>query len=346
MKPSPSTSTARPMPLPLPLPLPEENGELRLPSPKDTGGLGRAAEERERDGFRDRDRVDGAAEGVPSSSFPITSVFSNRVPRISPEYLDKNSYRNVHRKDRNSVESSRVKFRLDIPFPECSTSPLWKPLLSPKNESKTKFGLSFITEKLELCVQEEVEMFPDDLKSAECIKQLEQGHQRSQLLVDASGVQGLLTLEWLNIKYMGSLKNGDPVFGLWEFSFAEQNSLHVVNLSRITKYDVQLFILSVLVSHLALDNFGLFTAQLTGQAADLSLKGSPYWMAPEGGERQQQSQLETSDLTYAPRSPRSILEALPSASPPRSRHSTRHPIPSALTLSLIISGTKTNGMPR
>jgi len=32
---------------------------------------------------------------------------------------------------------------------------------------------------------------------------------------------------------------------------------------------------------LGLSNLGLIVAQLTGQAADLSLKGSPYWMAPE-----------------------------------------------------------------
>ena len=41
--------------------------------------------------------------------------------------------------------------------------------------ANTKFGLSFHNRETgALCAMKEVEMFPDDPKSAECIKQLEQ----------------------------------------------------------------------------------------------------------------------------------------------------------------------------
>ncbi|KAK0604067.1 hypothetical protein LWI29_011733 [Acer saccharum] len=634
LKPSPSTSTARPMPLPLPLPLPEENGELRLPSPKDTGGLGRAAEERERDGFRDRDRVDGAAEGVSSSSFLITSVFSNRVPRISPEYLDKNSYRNVHRKDRNSIESSREKFRLDIPFQSAPTSPFGSPLLSPQRMSVSEmfqynhkipignhqvwsapemptldvpglpppaffdytaisadnspfhsprsrspcrnpispngpsspihsklsrestgqievhplplppgaaipspsspipqvpakpeslpmkcqwkkgkligrgtFGSVYVASNREtgaLCAMKEVEMFPDDPKSAECIKQLEQeikvlSNLKHPNIVQYYGSEIVEDKFYIYLEYVhpGSInKYIREHCGAITESIVRNFTRHILSglaylhRKKTIHRDIKGANLLVDASGVVkLADFGM-AKHLTGQAADLSLKGSPYWMAPElmisvmqrdnnsdlalavdiwslgctiiemytgkppwsefegaaamfkvmkdtpsipeslsaegkdflrccfrrnpadrplaskllehrflknsqqqpdvlssyrqsfsgmklidklhsprekseskiaplaispspstkkkvfESERQQQSQLETSNLTYAPRSPRSILEALPSVSPPHSRHSTCHPVPSALTLDLFSSGTKTNGMPR
>ncbi|KAK3222685.1 hypothetical protein Dsin_009710 [Dipteronia sinensis] len=632
LKSSPSTSTARPMPLPLPLPLPEENGELRFPSPKDTGGLGRAAEER--DGFRDRDRVDGAAEGVPSSSFPITSVFSNRVSRISPEYLDKNSYRNVHRKDRNSVESSREKYRLDTPFQSAPTSPFGSPLLSPQRMSVSEmfqynhkipignhqvwsapemptldvpglpppaffdytaisadnspfhsprsrspcrnpispngppspihsklsrestchievhplplppgaaipspsspipqipakpeslpmkcqwqkgkpigrgtFGSVYVASNREtgaLCAMKEVEMFPDDPKSAECIKQLEQeikvlSNLKHPNIVQYYGSEIVEDKFYIYLEYVhpGSInKYVREHCGAMTESVVRNFTRHILSglaylhSKKTIHRDIKGANLLVDASGVVkLADFGM-AKHLTGQAADLSLKGSPYWMAPElmisvmqrdnnsdlalavdiwslgctiiemltgkppwsefegaaamfkvmkdtpsipeslsaegkdflrccfrrnpadrplaskllehqflknsqqlpdvlssypqsfsgrksidklhspreqseskidplaispsqstkkkvfESERQQQFQLETSDLTYAPRSPRSILEALPNASPPRSRHSTHHPVPSALTLGLISSGTKTNGMPR
>ncbi|KAI9165457.1 hypothetical protein LWI28_014591 [Acer negundo] len=637
LKSSLSTSTARPMPLPLPLPLPEENGELRLPSPKDTGGLGRAAEERERererDGFRDRDRVDGAAEGVPSSSFPIASVFSDRVSRISPEYLDKKSYRNVHRKDRNSVESSREKFRLDIPFKSAPTSPFGSPLHSPQRMSVSEmfqynhkipignhqvwsapemptidvpglpppaffdytaisadnspfhsprsrspcrnpispngpsspinsklsrestghievhplplppgaaipspsspipqvpakpeslpmkcqwqkgkligrgtFGSVYVASNREtgaLCAMKEVEMFPDDPKSAECIKQLEQeikvlSNLKHPNIVQYYGSEIVEDKFYIYLEYVhpGSInKYGREHCGAMTESIVRNFTRHILSglaylhSKKTIHRDIKGANLLVDASGVVkLADFGM-AKHLTGQAADLSLKGSPYWMAPElmisvmqrdnnsdlalavdiwslgctiiemytgkppwsefegaaamfkvmkdtpsipeslsadgkdflrccfrrnpacrplaskllehrflknsqqqpgvlSSYRQsfsgmklidklhspreqseskiaplaispspstkkkvfeserQQSQLETSDLTYTPRSPRSILEALPSASTPSSRHSTCHPVPSALTLGLISSGTKTNGMPR
>ncbi|KAK2657415.1 hypothetical protein Ddye_010467 [Dipteronia dyeriana] len=631
LKSSLSTSTARPMPLPLPLPLPEENGELRLPSAKDTGGLGRAAEER--DGFRDRDRVDGAAEGVPSSSFPITSVFSSRVSRISPEYLDKNSYRNVHRKDRNSIESSREKYRLDIPFQSAPSSPFGSPLLSPQRMSVSEmfqynhkipignhqvwsapemptldvpglpppaffdytaisadnspfhsprsrspcqnpispngpsspisklsrestghievhplplppgavipspsspipqvpakpeslpmkcqwqkgkligrgtFGSVYVASNREtgaLCAMKEVEMFPDDPKSAECIKQLEQeikvlSNLKHPNIVQYYGSEIVEDKFYIYLEYVhpGSInKYVREHCGAMTESIVRNFTRHILSglaylhLKKTIHRDIKGANLLVDASGVVkLADFGM-AKHLTGQAADLSLKGSPYWMAPEllisvmqrdnnsdlalavdiwslgctiiemytgkppwsefegaaamfkvmrdtpsipeslsaegkdflrccfqrnpadrplaskllehrflknsqqqpdvlssypqsfGGmklidklhspreqsesrtdplaippspstkkkafdsERQQQFQHETSDLKYAPRSPRSILETLPSASPPRSRHSTCHPVPSAFTLGLISSGTKTNGMPR
>ncbi|KAL5754852.1 hypothetical protein ACOSP7_023072 [Xanthoceras sorbifolium] len=424
LKSSPSTATARPMPLPLPLPLPlpEENSELRLPSPKETGGLGRGAEER--DGFRDRDRVDGAAEGVPSSSSPIASVFSNGVLRNKTEYLDKKSSRNVNQKDRNSVESSREKYRLDIPFKSAPTSPFASPVLSPQRMSASEmfqynykapignqvwsapempildapglppaaffdytaisadnspfhsprsrspcrnpispnacsspmhsklsrentghievhplplppgaaipsssspipqvpakpeslpikcqwqkgkligrgtFGSVYVASNREtgaLCATKEVEIFPDDPKSAECMKQLEQeikvlSNLKHPNIVQYYGSEIVEDKFYIYLEYVhpGSInKYVREHCGAMTESIVRNFTRHIVSglaylhSKKTIHRDIKGANLLVDASGVVkLADFGM-AKHLTGQAADLSLKGSPYWMAPE-----------------------------------------------------------------
>ncbi|RID77037.1 hypothetical protein BRARA_B03981 [Brassica rapa] len=97
----------------------------------------------------------------------------------------------------------------------------------------------------------EVELFPDDPKSAECIKQLEQE------------IKLLSNLQHPNIvHYFGSEIVHDRFFIYLEYVHPGANLL--VDASGVVK----------------LADFGM-AKHLTGQRADLSLKGSPFWMAPE-----------------------------------------------------------------
>ncbi|XP_063937827.1 mitogen-activated protein kinase kinase kinase 5 [Daucus carota subsp. sativus] len=146
-----------------------------------------------------------------------------------------------------------------------------------------------------LCAMKEVELVPGDEKSAECIRQLEQEIQLLRQLKHPNIVQ-----------YYGSETVGDRFYIYLEY--VHPGSL--VNYIRdhcgaITEPIVRNFtrhILSGLTylhstktihrdikgANLLVDAYGVvkladfgMAKHLSGQAANLSLKGSPYWMAPE-----------------------------------------------------------------
>ncbi|XP_038885756.1 mitogen-activated protein kinase kinase kinase 5-like isoform X2 [Benincasa hispida] len=145
-----------------------------------------------------------------------------------------------------------------------------------------------------LCAMKEVDLIPDDPKSAECIKQLEQE------------IKVLSHLKHPNIvQYYGSETIGDHFYIYLEYVYPGSINKYVrERCGAITESIVRNFtrhILSGLAylhstktihrdikgANLLVDSSGVvkladfgMAKHLTGQY-DLSLKGSPYWMAPE-----------------------------------------------------------------
>ncbi|KAJ0097336.1 hypothetical protein Patl1_28758 [Pistacia atlantica] len=418
---SSNAATAQPLPLPLPLPVRDDNGEPRLLSPRDAGGNGRSSEERERDGFRDKDRLDGAGDGVSST---IKSVFSRGVERKKPEYLETRSTSKVQQ-DLNRIDSSKENFmHYIIPAKSAPSSPFASPVLSPQKMSinqmfknyynvphgnkvwsapemprldipglpppayfdftafsadnspfqsprsrspcrnpisptgpsspmhsklsrestshvevhplplppgppiaspstsnphipakpeplpmnnqwkkgkligRGTFGSVYVASNREtgaLCAMKEVEIFPDDPKSAECIKQLEQEIKvLSQLkhpnIVQYYGSEIVEDKFYIYLEYVhpGSInKYVREHFGAITESVVRNFTRHILSglaylhSKKTIHRDIKganLLVDALGVVKLA--DFGM-AKLLTGQAADLSLKGSPYWMAPE-----------------------------------------------------------------
>lgn len=160
------------------------------------------------------------------------------------------------------------------------------------------FGSVYVATNREtgaLCAMKEVELLPDDPKSAECIKQLEQE------------IEVLSQLKHPNIvQYYGSEIAGDRFYIYLEYVYPGSINKYVrEHCGAITESVVRNFtrhILSGLAylhstktihrdikgANLLVDASGVvkladfgMAKHLTGQATDLSLKGSPYWMAPE-----------------------------------------------------------------
>ncbi|KAL8151962.1 hypothetical protein V2J09_021770 [Rumex salicifolius] len=163
-----------------------------------------------------------------------------------------------------------------------------------------------------LCAMKEVELCPDDSKSIESMKQLEQE------------IKVLSTLKHPNIvQYYGSEIVGDRFYIYLEYVYPGSIDKYVRDhCGAMTESVVRNFtrhILSGLAylhgtktihrdikgANLLVDGFGVvkladfgMAKHLSGQAADLSLKGSPYWMAPELMQAVMQKD-NRSDLAYA-----------------------------------------------
>ncbi|CAI0554123.1 unnamed protein product [Linum tenue] len=160
------------------------------------------------------------------------------------------------------------------------------------------FGSVFVATNREtgaLCAMKEVDMFPDDPKSQECIKQLEQE------------IKVLSQLKHPNIvQYYGSEIVEDHFYIYLEYVHPGSINKYVRDhCGAVTESIVRSFtrhILSGLAylhtmktvhrdikgANLLVDAFGVvkladfgMSKHLTGQVAELSMKGSPYWMAPE-----------------------------------------------------------------
>ncbi|XP_004511962.1 mitogen-activated protein kinase kinase kinase 5 isoform X2 [Cicer arietinum] len=160
------------------------------------------------------------------------------------------------------------------------------------------FGSVYVATNREtgaLCAMKEAEIFSDDPKSAESIKQLEQE------------IKVLSQLKHPNIvQYYGSEIVGDKFYIYLEFIHPGSINKYVRDhCGAITESVVRNFtrhILSGLAylhskktihrdikgANLLVDSSGVvkladfgMAKHLTGHSADLSLKGSPYWMAPE-----------------------------------------------------------------
>ncbi|XP_061972988.1 mitogen-activated protein kinase kinase kinase 5-like isoform X2 [Populus nigra] len=139
------------------------------------------------------------------------------------------------------------------------------------------FGSVYVASNREtgaLCAMKEVEMYPDDPKSAESIKQLEQVDDKFYI--------------YLEYVHPGSInKYVREHCGAITESVVRNFSRHIVSglaylhSMKTIHRDIKGANLLVDASGVVkLADFGM-AKLLTGQAADLSLKGSPYWMAPE-----------------------------------------------------------------
>ncbi|XP_073293913.1 mitogen-activated protein kinase kinase kinase 5-like isoform X1 [Primulina huaijiensis] len=166
------------------------------------------------------------------------------------------------------------------------------------------FGSVYVASNREtgaLCAMKEVDILPDDAKSAECIRQLEQE------------IKVLSHLKHPNIvRYFGSEIVGEKFYIYLEYVHPGSiNKFIHDHCGAITESVVRNFTRHILCglaylhskktihrdikgANLLVDAYGvvkladfgmakhfLFHLQLTGQAANLSMRGSPYWMAPE-----------------------------------------------------------------
>ncbi|XP_058228475.1 mitogen-activated protein kinase kinase kinase 5 isoform X2 [Rhododendron vialii] len=197
-----------------------------------------------------------------------------------------------------------------LPLPPGATSPTKispvSPIVMPIKSQWQKgkligrgtFGSVYVASNREtgaLCAMKEVELFFDDPKSAECIKQLEQE------------IKVLSNLQHPNIvQYYGSEVDGDRLYiyleyvhpgsinkyildhcGVMSESVVRSFTRHILcglaylHSTRTIHRDIKCANLLVDASGVVkLADFGM-AKHLAGPAANLSLKGSPYWMAPE-----------------------------------------------------------------
>lgn len=191
---------------------------------------------------------------------------------------------------------------LSAPIPQAIARSELVPMNSQWKKGKLigrgTFGSVYVATNREtgaLCAMKEVELFPDDPKSAESMKQLQQE------------IKVLSQLKHPNIvQYYGSEIVEDRFYIYLEYVHPGSINKYVrEHCGAITESVVRNFtrhILSGLAylhsmktihrdikgANLLVDSCGVvkladfgMAKHLTGQAADLSLKGSPYWMAPE-----------------------------------------------------------------
>ncbi|XVF61125.1 hypothetical protein PTKIN_Ptkin08bG0103900 [Pterospermum kingtungense] len=160
------------------------------------------------------------------------------------------------------------------------------------------FGSVYVASNREtgaLCAMKEVEIFPDDPKSAECMKQLEQEIKvLSQLkhpnIVQYYGSEIVEDKFYIYLEYVhpGSINKyvRDHCGAITEsvvrnFTRHILSGLAYLHSTKTIHRDIKGANLLVDASGVVkLADFGM-SKHLTGQRADLSLKGSPYWMAPE-----------------------------------------------------------------
>uniref|UniRef100_A0A7N0UEK6 mitogen-activated protein kinase kinase kinase n=1 Tax=Kalanchoe fedtschenkoi TaxID=63787 RepID=A0A7N0UEK6_KALFE len=154
--------------------------------------------------------------------------------------------------------------------PEFSSANNWQ---KGKLIGRGTFGSVYVATNLQtgaLCAMKEVELIHDDPKSAECMKQLEQE------------IKLLSRLKHPNIvQYYGSQIVDDKLYIFLEYVHPGAISLSYLHSKKTVHRDIKganLLVDSAGVVKLA--DFGM-AKHLTGEAANLSLKGSPYWMAPE-----------------------------------------------------------------
>ncbi|XP_021908132.1 mitogen-activated protein kinase kinase kinase 5 isoform X1 [Carica papaya] len=177
------------------------------------------------------------------------------------------------------------------------------------------FGSVYVASNREtgaLCAMKEVELLHDDPKSAECIKQLEQEiNVLSQLqhpnIVQyyGSGIADDRFYIYLEYVHPGSInKYVRDHCGAMTESIVRNFTRHILSglaylhSKKTIHRDIKGANLLVDASGVVkLADFGM-SKHLSGQRADLSLKGSPYWMAPELMQAVMQKD-NNSDLAFA-----------------------------------------------
>ncbi|PPS00209.1 hypothetical protein GOBAR_AA20455 [Gossypium barbadense] len=160
------------------------------------------------------------------------------------------------------------------------------------------FGSVYVASNREtgaLCAMKEVDIFPDDPKSPECIKQLEQeikvlSHLKHPNIVQYYGSEIVEDKFYIYLEYVhpGSInKYARDHCGAITESVVRNFTRHILcglaylHSTKTIHRDIKGANLLVDASGVVkLADFGM-SKHLSGQRADLSLKGSPYWMAPE-----------------------------------------------------------------
>ncbi|XP_073018790.1 mitogen-activated protein kinase kinase kinase 5-like isoform X2 [Primulina eburnea] len=166
------------------------------------------------------------------------------------------------------------------------------------------FGSVYVASNREtgaLCAMKEVEILPDDAKSAECIRQLEQeikvlSHLKHPNIVQYFGSEIVGEKFYIYLEYVhpGSINKfiHDHCGAITE-SVVRNFTRHILCglaylHSKKTIHSYRHFCRDIKGANLLVDAYGVvkladfgMAKHLTGQAANLSMRGSPYWMAPE-----------------------------------------------------------------
>ncbi|XP_010664609.1 mitogen-activated protein kinase kinase kinase 5 isoform X2 [Vitis vinifera] len=138
------------------------------------------------------------------------------------------------------------------------------------------FGSVYVATNREtgaLCAMKEVDIIPDDPKSSECIKQLEQVDDHFYI--------------YLEYVHPGSINKYVDHFGAMTENVVRNFTRHILS-GLAYLHSTKTIHRDIKGANLLVDSFGVVKLAdfglakfLTGQACDLSLKGSPHWMAPE-----------------------------------------------------------------
>ncbi|XP_042961137.1 mitogen-activated protein kinase kinase kinase 5-like isoform X2 [Carya illinoinensis] len=177
------------------------------------------------------------------------------------------------------------------------------------------FGSVFLATNRESgasCAMKEVDLIPDDPKSAECVKQLEQEikvlrHLKHRNIVQYYGSEIIDDHFYIYLEYVhpGSIsKYVHEHCGAITESVVRNFTRHIVSglaylhSKKTIHRDIKGANLLVDASGVVkLADFGL-AKHLAGQSCNLSLKGSPYWMAPEVMQAAMQNNTNP-DLAFA-----------------------------------------------
>ncbi|CAH8316018.1 unnamed protein product [Eruca vesicaria subsp. sativa] len=236
---------------------------------------------------------------------PRESVSSPLHPRMSTDVVTSGRSSNVH--------PLPLPPGAACPSPSGASSPVRYPQGTLKQDSfpmnsqwkkgkligRGTFGSVYVASNSEtgaLCAMKEVELFPDDPKSAECIKQLEQeikllSNLQHPNIVQYFGSEIVDDRFFIYLEYVhpGSINKyiRDHGGGTMTESVVRNFTRHILSglaylhSKKTVHRDIKGANLLVDASGVVkLADFGM-AKHLTGQRADLSLKGSPYWMAPE-----------------------------------------------------------------
>ncbi|XP_059633020.1 mitogen-activated protein kinase kinase kinase 5-like isoform X2 [Cornus florida] len=225
--------------------------------------------------------------------------YHKSLPESSSAWAESNIHANVHPLPLPPVvakPSSSSNIRQTIEKPDVSSiKSQWQ---KGKLIGRGTFGTVYIATNRETgasCAMKEVDLIPDDPKPAECIKQLEQEIKVLRQLKHPNIVQyyGSEIVEdrfciLLEYVYPGSInkyicENRGAVTESVVRNFTRHilSGLAYLHSKKIVHRDIKGANLLVDTSGVVkLADFGL-AKHLTGHFTDLSLKGSPHWMAPE-----------------------------------------------------------------
>ncbi|PON38097.1 Serine/threonine protein kinase [Parasponia andersonii] len=240
-------------------------------------------------------------------SFPFQCCHRNKISaEACTERAESNSHVNAHPLPLPpgatlTSQPVNVHHNTDVsssPSPSPSSSSMKGQWQKGKLIGRGTFGSVYLATNREtgaLCAMKEVDVIPDDPKSAECIKQLQQEIKVLRQLNHPNIVQyhGSDIIDdhfyiYLEYVYPGSInKYVREHCGAITESVVRNFTRHIVSglaylhSTKTIHRDIKGANLLVDASGVVkLADFGMAKV-LAGQSYDLSLKGSPYWMAPE-----------------------------------------------------------------